>query len=685
MIFSELKNFWPKRLRIQLTLLAVLTISITLIFFVSYTVHKRSQRAMNYVKLQGQVLAKSISAGSVQPLILEDFASLEELLILFVQFPNVISVQVSDELGRVIGNVEKDDRGMAKIYFDKKEISVPLVIESNIFMDNGEMVIQYPIKSARLHGWVNLRYSLQDITELKRTILKDGLWLGVIMVIVNSVLLYFNLKKPVQAIERSIEFSKKLVKERGVQIPVDRSIKEIEELMESMNFASIQLEEQEKSLLDKTERLKVMFNNVAEGIITININKTIESFNPAAEKIFGYSKEEVMGQNVKILMPEPYLSEHDGYVNHYLKTGEAKIIGQGREVSGRKKDGTVFPMALSISEAKPGGDLIFIGTIRDITERKNFENALKESKKNLERKVLERTLDLKQVNEQLLEDIDRRKKVEKELKDAQMQLLQTEKMASIGHLAAGVAHEINNPVGFISSNMQTLEEYVTNYSKYLRAVENLKRSIEENNSEKVQRNVGELKELEEEMNLSFIMGDMDDLLRESRTGIERIKKIVLDLRTFSREGKDTYELIRIEEVIDGVLNIVHSEIKYKAELKKEYGETPLIKCNAQRLGQVFINLLVNAAQAIKEKGVIGVKTYVQAKNLYVEISDTGEGIEEEKLKDIFNPFFTTKPVGKGTGLGLSISYDIVKKHDGEILVRSKIGQGTTFTIRLPII
>lgn len=315
--------------------------------------------------------------------------------------------------------------------------------------------------------------------------------------------------------------------------------------------------------------------------------------------------------------------------------------------------------------------LLFLITKKEIQDQEKEDVILKNKHKTIE-----------EDSEKVLSDY---KNAHKKLQETNQQLIQSEKMASIGQLAAGVAHEINNPVGFISSNMQTLEEYVANYSKYLRVVETLKGAIEENNTEKVHLSVEELKKLEEDMNLSFIMIDMDDLLRESQAGIERIKKIVLDLRTFSREGQDTYELVKIEEVIDGVLNIVHSEIKYKAELKKEYGETPLIKCNAQRLGQVFINLLVNAAQSIKEKGVIGVKTYAQDKNMYIEIRDTGEGIEEEKLKDIFNPFYTTKPVGKGTGLGLSISYDIVKQHNGELTVESEVGKGTIFIIMLPMV
>jgi len=173
-------------------------------------------------------------------------------------------------------------------------------------------------------------------------------------------------------------------------------------------------------------------------------------------------------------------------------------------------------------------------------------------------------------------------------------------------------------------------------------------------------------------------------LQHSRKGIERIQKIVMDLRTFAREDKNEMEHVKIEEVIEGILTIVYSEIKYKAKLEKDYGDTPLIECSPQRLGQVFINLIVNALQAMEGTGTIAIKTYKQGEFVYVDVRDTGKGIPQENLSKIFDPFFTTKPVGQGTGLGLSVSYEIIKKHNGDMTVRSNPGEGTTFTIMLPI-
>lgn len=311
--------------------------------------------------------------------------------------------------------------------------------------------------------------------------------------------------------------------------------------------------------------------------------------------------------------------------------------------------------------------------VRDISDRKKIENELKDTNETLkqnERALRDMLVDLKKAHE--------------DLTSAQSQLLQSEKLASIGQLAAGVAHEINNPIGFISNNMEMLQQYVGHYSKVLRMVQILKESVEQENISKAKSLVQEISRFEQEVDMDYVFNDMDKLLQNTQRGLERVRKIVLDLRIFSREDNESMESVKIEEVIDSILSIVHSEIKYKADLKKDYGDTPLVKCSAQKLGQVFINLFVNAAQAMDERGSIEVRTYRQDKYVMIDVHDTGKGIPPENLKKIFDPFFTTKPVGQGTGLGLSVSYEIIKKHGGELRVRSKEGEGTTFTILLPV-
>ncbi|MBW2107515.1 MAG: response regulator [Deltaproteobacteria bacterium] len=278
--------------------------------------------------------------------------------------------------------------------------------------------------------------------------------------------------------------------------------------------------------------------------------------------------------------------------------------------------------------------------------------------------------------------------LEDDYKKAQAQLLQSEKMASVGQLAAGVAHEINNPTGYISSNLKTLADYEDDIRKVLDAyhqlVETLRKIPADSRPAALTEQLDRVAALEKELDIAFVMDDLRDLTRECQDGTERIKKIILDLKDFAHPGNDKIQEADINKGIESTLNVVWNELKYKATVTKNLGDLPPVKCLPQQLNQVFMNLLVNAAQAIKEKGEIAITT--QAVNGYVEIkiSDTGCGIPPENLNKVFDPFFTTKEVGSGTGLGLNVSYNIIKKHNGSIAVESQVGKGTTFTIRLPV-
>jgi two-component system NtrC family sensor kinase len=267
----------------------------------------------------------------------------------------------------------------------------------------------------------------------------------------------------------------------------------------------------------------------------------------------------------------------------------------------------------------------------------------------------------------------------KELKATQSTILQHEKMASIGQLAAGIAHEINNPMGFISSNLGTLQKYVERLTEFIRQQSETLTAI--NNASVLEQ----LSKTHEKLKISYILKDAKELIKESLEGAERVKKIVQNLKSFSRVDEAEYKYADINECIESTLNIVWNELKYKATVKKEYGDIPPIKCYPQQLNQVFMNLLINAAHAIEKQGEIRIKTWNGKKTINISISDTGCGIPEDNLGRIFEPFFTTKEVGKGTGLGLSISYDIIKKHNGEITVESEVGKGTTFTLSIPVV
>ncbi len=278
-----------------------------------------------------------------------------------------------------------------------------------------------------------------------------------------------------------------------------------------------------------------------------------------------------------------------------------------------------------------------------------------------------------------------------EIKALQRQVLQKEKMASIGHLAAGVAHEINNPMGFIHANLFQMDEYLTDIRKLWTKVEELQEGIGTGNMERIDEVSRSLQSMSQELDHEFLLTDFGKALQESLEGSERIRHIVRDLRDFSHQ--DTGERVpsNINQCLDTTVNLVWSMMKHSVVLRKEYSDLPEVQGYPMQLKQVFMNLLVNAYQAIREKlgdsgdtGEIFLCTSHNGSEVRVTIRDSGVGIPQANLDRIFDPFFTTKEVGEGTGLGLSTTFNIIRRHGGTIKVHSQAGKGTTFEISLPL-
>lgn len=315
----------------------------------------------------------------------------------------------------------------------------------------------------------------------------------------------------------------------------------------------------------------------------------------------------------------------------------------------------------------------FMGCGINISKQKQIEKSLEET-------VAQRTVQLQKTNKVLKGEKEEQQELNNQLKETQGHLVQSEKMASIGQLAAGVAHEINNPLGYIYSNLNTLKNYLTDLEQVSSLADKLVTQLPDDNSV-----VNEFEQLKKDLDLEFLQEDLQDLVKESIEGATRAKKIVQDLRDFSRIDKQEREIFDIEEGISATLNIVNNELKYKADIVKEYGGIKPFECVGAQLNQVFMNLLVNAAHAIGDFGKITVRTgYDGDKYAWIEVEDTGKGIPDEVKNKIFDPFFTTKPVGKGTGLGLSLSYKIIQDHHGRFEVDSVLGKGTKFRVLLPI-
>ncbi|WP_377701150.1 ATP-binding protein [Pseudoduganella sp. UC29_71] len=363
--------------------------------------------------------------------------------------------------------------------------------------------------------------------------------------------------------------------------------------------------------------------------------------------------------NVLGYRPEDMVADPNFWFDHIhpddapnIFSSLASIFTEGQrayEYRFRTADGTYLWMhdSLRLIRDEHGAPLEVIGSLTDITVRKRMEQAQHD--------------------------------LIAKLREAHEQLLQSEKMASIGQLAAGIAHEINNPVGFVNSNMGTLRNYVATlfgvvdaYDQAL-AAQPLPAAL-----------AARLAAARQAADLEFLREDVTELVKESMDGLKRVKDIVQALKDFSHVGETEWQVADLHHGLDSTLNIVANEIKYKCTVEKHYGVLPQVECLASQLNQVFMNLLVNAGHAIKERGTITLRTGAENGWVWIEVGDTGCGIPPENLNRIFEPFFTTKPVGSGTGLGLSLSYGIVNKHGGRIEVASEVGKGTRFTIRLPV-
>jgi PAS domain S-box-containing protein len=434
-------------------------------------------------------------------------------------------------------------------------------------------------------------------------------------------------------------------------------------------------ERQVEALLEQTlAQLRTTLESTADGILVIDWHGKITSMN----RLFSAMWE----------IPAALLNagDDDGiieYIAGQVEQGEL-VCNQLRQVADtaetqdllRLRNGRYFECR---SRPQFLGERV-IGRVfgyTDVTERHRAEEALRESRDQLESKVRERTRDLREANATLEQEKARQAELIKKLGVAQSQLLQSEKMASIGVLAAGVAHEINNPIGFVNSNLGSLQRYAQALLRLLDSYEALEESLSPGER-------AAIAQVKKEVDADYLREDLEPLLRESLDGIDRVRRIVQDMKDFSHVDGGDLQYADLEAGLNSTMNVVWNEIKYKAEVIKEYAKIPQIECYPSQLNQVFMNLLVNAAHAIEERGRITLRTGHDERQVWIEVEDTGTGIPKDKLGRIFEPFFTTKPVGKGTGLGLSLSYGIVQKHGGCIEVHSEVGKGTLFRVVLPL-
>ncbi len=427
------------------------------------------------------------------------------------------------------------------------------------------------------------------------------------------------------------------------------------------------LKRSQEAILRERNKAQSYLDVVGVIMLVLNEDLTVHRINNKGCEILGYEEHEIIDRNwCDKCIPEEFRSDTENIYNLIFK-GKVDDF-EYHEGTVLTKDGKRRLVAWhnSVLKDEKGNIKSILSSGEDITERKEAEEAIKKAYKELE-------------------------KANSDMKNMQMQIIQSEKLASIGQLAAGVAHEMNTPVGFVACNFETLEKYLEKFKKLLEMYNHL--SLEAPNLEKnkILNHYETIKKMEQEMKIDFMIEDIDALFSESKEGLIRVTTIIQNLRDFSRVDQvESFDQFDLNHGIESTLAVARNTIKYQANVITEFADIPKVMCNGSQINQVLLNILVNAAHAIEsqqrdEMGTVKIRTYVDEDYVNCEIEDNGPGIPHEYLKKIYEPFFTTKPAGKGTGLGLSVSYDIiVNKHKGALLVDSSVGKGTKFTIKLPL-
>ncbi|MEZ5361294.1 MAG: ATP-binding protein [Bryobacterales bacterium] len=399
-----------------------------------------------------------------------------------------------------------------------------------------------------------------------------------------------------------------------------------------------ELQRRSKELEESEQKYRALMQEASEAILlAADSTKRIVEVNERAETLTGRPRERLIGRTLAQVLPIPELEEPETY-DKIAESGNLRLTFS------TDADGEHRRFDLSATRVSYGAHRLIQVICLDVTEREKLADHLRVHAQELEREVEAAT---------------------KDLRTSQAKLVQQEKMAALGRLVAGVAHEMNTPIGTINSNADTLARSLS-VLREMTAGENAPEQLKDNKR------------------LAQVLSLLDDISRINKLACERIVSIVGSLRNFARLDQAELQMADLHEGLDSTLTLVYHELKNRIEVVKEYGDIPPVRCHPNQINQVFMNLLVNAAQAIPERGEIRIKTFREGDMVKVQIADSGVGIPPANLERIFDPGFTTKGVGVGTGLGLSICFKIAEDHKGGIDVESEVGKGSAFTLRLPI-
>ncbi|MBN1207218.1 MAG: PAS domain-containing protein [Myxococcaceae bacterium] len=404
------------------------------------------------------------------------------------------------------------------------------------------------------------------------------------------------------------------------------------------------------------EQLQAFIQAIPDMLFRVRLDGTCLAFKESLLDPPAMRPEFFIGKNVfELPLPEHLLTHLRAALQRVTQDSSLEIFEYSLE--------NTFGLQQYEARVVPSGPDEGLCIVRNITVRKALEEQRRRQQERLEERVREAT---------------------RELEARQAQLIQSEKLASLGQMAASIAHELNNPVGYVSSNIATLDGYISLLRRLLELHLEAARLLGGEAPPHVAEVLERARALREEERLEEVLQDMDDLLADSREGTLRIREFIQDLKTFVREETGTPQAVDLNKMVPVTLRMLRHELKHKCQVRLDFGPLPLLRCLPTQINQVLMNLLMNASQAIELRGEIHISTRREGNEVLVRIRDTGRGMSPETQAKLFTPFFTTKPPGQGTGLGLSICYAIIARHKGRIEVESELGKGTTFIVRLPL-
>ncbi len=632
------------------------TIIISILIFLSVIIPYQKKTLLVMLESEAQTIVSSISQITATAIISEDFSFVVDHCMNVIKERQAIKYVVitrKDGFSLIHTPHKWSDKILNGMWMPL-DLANGVIIKSEIVNDR---VFHFSSKfnySGIDWGWIHIGLSIDKFNADFKATYKRTIIVAIICIFCGLIISYIfsrRLSKSIQELHLIIQ------QVTGGDLTVKAEIStddEIQNLAESFNNMTETLKNSQKKLIIANEYSYNILKSMNDTLFVMSAGGIIQTVNSALTKLLNYDECDIVGQPAsKIIATQSYFDN-----SAMTKLHEIGFLSN-IEKNYLTKTGREIPMLFSATVMRDKNNDIqgIVCVAFDLTMRKKMEDQINRNADEI------KTYAEKITNAYNI------------LKETQEQLIQSEKMASVGSLAAGIAHEINNPMAYIKWNINAMKKYQKQLSDFLLLLE-----IENNYNP----NIETIKNSIQKFNIKFMINDIDAILTETLEGVEKVLDITKNLKLIVHPGNDIKNNCEINSLIKNILNFIINEYKYKIKIITDFGNIPLISGHSQQLIQVFMNLLVNAADSIQDNGTIIIKTYTEDAKLIIKISDNGIGIPENIKHKIFDPFFTTKEIGKGTGLGLNIVYKIIKKHNGNIYIDSVVNRGSTFTIELPV-